>query len=59
MGLTCIVAYPIAAILDKILGDEVGANMTKGMMKKTFFNLERQKIIDPSERKFLIAALEL
>ena len=59
MGLTCIVSYPIAAILDKILGDEVGANMTKGMMKKTFINLEKQKIIDPSERKFLVAALEL
>jgi len=33
---TFIFAYPIAAILDKVLGEEVGVVMTKNKMKKFF-----------------------
>ena len=59
MGVTFVVAFPIAAILDKILGDEVGGIMNKGKMKKVFLNAEQNKILDPAERKILTAALEL
>ena len=40
MGLTFIIAFPIAAILDKILGDEGDAALNKGKMKKVFLNAE-------------------
>ena len=59
MAVTFVVAFPIAAILDKILGDEVGGIMNKGKMKKVFLNAEQNKILDPAERKILTAALEL
>ena len=42
MGVFFIVAYPIAAILDKILGEEVGMSMNKGMMKK-FFHMQQEQ----------------
>ena len=38
--LVFIIAYPIAAILDKILGEEVGVVMTKQKMKK-FFEIQK------------------
>ena len=59
MGLTFIIAFPIAAILDKILGDEGDAALNKGKMKKVFLNAEANQILDPSERRILTAALEL
>jgi len=36
IAVTFIFAFPIAAILDKVLGEEVGAVMTKTKMKKFF-----------------------
>ena len=36
IALTFPLSYPISAILDKILGAEVGLVMSKGMMKKFF-----------------------
>ena len=39
IAVTFVFAYPIAAILDKVLGEEAGMIMTKGKMKK-FFNLQ-------------------
>ena len=36
MLLTCPVSYPIAAILDKVLGAEVGNVTTRGKMQKIF-----------------------
>ena len=38
---TFIFAYPISAILDKVLGEEAGMIMTKGKMKK-FFKVQLQ-----------------
>ena len=59
MALTFIVAFPIAAILDKILGNEEMGNMSKGKMKKVFLHAERNDVLDAAERKILTAALEL
>lgn len=60
MFLTCIISYPIAAILDKVLGgDEMRNNMTKGKMKKLFLNQQRGGVIGKEEGKILNAALEL
>ena len=36
IGSTFVVSFPIAAILDKVLGAEVGAVMNKSRMKKFF-----------------------
>ena len=33
---TFVISYPIAAILDKVLGEEVGTIMTRGKLKKLF-----------------------
>ena len=59
MAFTIVVAYPIAAILDKVLGEENFGIMSKGKMKKFFLNQETLKVLDPAERKILTAALEL
>ena len=36
--ITFVFSYPIAAVLDKVLGEEVGVVMTKSKMKKFFEN---------------------
>ena len=51
--------YPLAAILDKVLGEEVGTLLSKSRMKKLFEHYEKAKLLKPSERKILSAALEL
>ena len=43
---TFIFAFPIAAILDKVLGEEVGAVMTKTKMKKFFEIQQEMKMIE-------------
>ena len=43
---TFIFAYPIAAILDKVLGEEVGAVMSKTKMKKFFEIQQDMKMIE-------------
>lgn len=51
--------YPIAAIIDKVLGDDEGTFLSKSRMKKLFEQFEKEKTLNPSERKMLSAALEL
>ena len=59
MGVFFIVAYPIATILDKVLGEEVGMSMSKGMMKKFFHMQREQGELTQDEKYILTAALEL
>lgn len=54
-----IVTYPIAAVIDKVLGDDEGNFLSKSRMKKLFEQFEKEKTLNPSERKMLSAALEL
>ena len=57
--LTFLISFPIAAILDKVLGEEVGASYTKNQLKKFFKLQEQGGSVKASERKILTAALEL
>ena len=59
IGVTFIFAFPIAAILDKVLGEEVGVVMTKSKMKKFFEIQQEMKTIEDQEGKILRATLEL
>lgn len=52
-------SYPISAILDKCLGDDVGNLLSKNQMKRMFEMLEADNVIKSSERKIINAALEL
>ena len=36
ISVTFLISYPISAILNNVLGEEVGSIMTKGKMKKLF-----------------------
>lgn len=56
---TFIFSYPIAAILDKTLGEEGGEVMNKTKMKKFFEVQKEMGMIDDDEGKILRAALEL
>jgi len=53
------VSFLIGGILQKVLGDGGGNLLKKSEMKKLFEHQESQKILKASERKILIAALEL
>lgn len=56
---TFIFSFPIAAILDKVLGEEVGTIMTKSKMKK-FFEIQRDnKMLDDRENIILQNTMEL
>ena len=59
MAITFPISFPISAILDKILGQEDGEQYNKSKMKRLFEMYEKEKLLDPSERKILSAALEL
>ena len=50
---TFVFAFPIAAILDKVLGEEVGNIMTKTKMKKFFESQLKSKMIEDQEGKIL------
>ena len=52
-------SYPIAAILDKVLGEEVGTVLTKSKMKKMFAIQQQMQAIEDQEGKILAGALEL
>lgn len=52
-------AFPISAILDKLLGTEETTMYNKSKMKRLFEMYEKEKLLDPSERQILNAALEL
>ncbi len=54
-----IATYPIAAVIDRVLGDDEGNFLSKSRMKKLFEQYEKEKMLNPSERKILSAALEL
>ena len=56
---TFIFSYPIAAILDKVLGEEEGEVMNKNKMKKFFEKQRDIGMIDDDEGRILRAALEL
>lgn len=53
------ITFPLSAILDKILGEDVGNVYNKSKMKRLFEIYEKEKLLDPQERKILTAALEL
>jgi len=53
MFLTCPISYPISAILDKALGEEVGNVLSKSQMKRMFEMLEGENVIKSSERKII------
>jgi metal transporter CNNM len=59
IGITFVAAYPIAAILDKVLGAEVGTVLTKSKMKKLFELQESLQVVEDQEGKILRATLEL
>jgi metal transporter CNNM len=59
MFLTFPISFPISAILDKVLGEEVGNILSKNQMKRMFEMLETENVIKSSERKIIQAALEL
>jgi metal transporter CNNM len=50
MGITFILAFPVSAILDKTLGEEVGTVLTKNKMKRLFEMYEKEKLLHPHER---------
>lgn len=53
------VSFPVSAILDKVLGEDAGNVYNKSKMKRLFEIYEKEKLLDPSERRILTAALEL
>ena len=59
MFLTFPISFPISAILDKVLGEEVGNILSKNQMKRMFEMLEIENVIKSSERKIIQAALDL
>ena len=59
IGITFVASYPIAAILDKVLGEEVGTVLTKSKMKKMFAIQQQMQAIEDQEGKILAGALEL
>jgi len=59
MFVTFPISFPISAILDKVLGEEVGNILSKNQMKRMFEMLEIENVIKSSERKIIQAALDL
>ena len=59
IAITFVFAYPIAAILDKTLGEEVGQVMTKSKMEKLFDNQLKTNMLEEQENRILKAALKL
>lgn len=54
--LTFPVSFPIAAILEKCLGEEPGKALSKSQISKF---LESQDVVDAGERKIIKGALDL
>ncbi len=54
-----IITFPLAAIIDKILGEDGRTFLSKSQMKKMFSQYEKDKTLNPAERKMMSAALEL
>ena len=53
MVLTFPCSFPLSAILDKVLGEEVGNVLSKNQMKRMFEMLESENVIKGSERKII------
>ena len=53
------ISYPIAAILDKVLGEEVGNTISRTMLGNMFKQLEEEGVFNKEERKIMQAALDL
>ena len=45
MFVTFVISYPISAILDKVLGEEVGNVLSRNQMKRMFDMLEVENVI--------------
>eukprot|EP00347_Sterkiella_histriomuscorum_P010390 403376482 len=58
LALTFPISFPLSAVLDKLVGKEDYQEFNKTKMKKLFEIYEHEKLLDPSERKILSAALE-
>lgn len=54
-----VIAFPVSLLLTLVLGEEEGDMYTKGKMKKLFEMYEKEKLLGPSERRILVAALEI
>jgi len=54
-----IISFPISAVIDKLIGEDGGTFLSKSQMKKLFEQHEKDKLLNPGERKMLSAALEL
>lgn len=54
-----VLAYPISLLLTKILGEEAADMYSKARMKKLFDMYEEEKLLNPSEKRILTAALEI
>jgi metal transporter CNNM len=52
-------SFPIGAVLDKILGEEVGHVLSRHQIKRLFAIYEKNKMLNPSELKMLTAAIDL
>jgi len=59
MALSAVITFPFSAILDKMFGEEIGNVYTKSKMKRLFEQYEKDKLLNPSERRILVAALEM
>ena len=57
--LTIPITFPLSAILDKLLGEEVSSNYNKNKMKQLFKIYEEQNLLESHERKILDGALDL
>lgn len=57
--LTLPITFPLSAILDKLLGEEVSSNYNKNKMKQLFKIYEEQNLLESHERKILDGALDL
>jgi len=53
MFITFPISFPISAILDKVLGEEVGNILSKSQMRSMFEMLEAENVIKGSERKII------
>ena len=59
IGLFFIVGYPISLLLNLILGSGEEELYSKVKMKKLFEMYEKEKLLEPAEKRILIATLEI
>ena len=59
MFVTSPISYPISAVLDKVLGDEVGAVLSRGMLTNFLEQQMQGGVLRRGERQMMQAALDL